>query len=91
MNPPSQFLDEIPEELISEPGQEKTEIAKEAEFVNDNNLETEYVIGQKVVHPRWGIGIILSIRGKKKTELKISFQEGKTRTLLAEFAPIQKV
>lgn len=91
MNPPSQFLDEIPEELISEPGQEKTEIAKEAEFVNDNNLETEYVIGQKVVHPRWGIGIIISIRGKKKTELKISFQEGKTRTLLAEFAPIQKV
>ena len=64
---------------------------KEEEMINDDNSGTEYVIGQKVVHPRWGIGIILSIRGKSKTELKISFEEGKTRTLLAEFAPIQKV
>ena len=91
INPPSQFLEEIPEELLVDPKKEKTDIAKEAKLVNDNNSATEYVIGQKIVHPRWGIGIILSIRGKENTELKISFQEGKTRTLLAEFAPIQKV
>ncbi|ADQ15254.1 DNA helicase PcrA [Halanaerobium hydrogeniformans] len=91
INPPSQFLEEIPEELLIDPKKEKTDIAKEAKLVNDNNSATEYVIGQKIVHPRWGIGIILSIRGKENTELKISFQQGKTRTLLAEFAPIQKV
>lgn len=91
MNPPSQFLDEIPEQLIKDSDRRRSSIEKEAEMIEDNNSETEYVIGQKIVHPRWGIGIILSIRGKKNTELKISFQEGKTRTLLAEFAPIQKV
>ena len=91
MNPPSQFLDEIPEQLINDSDRRRSSIEEEAEMINDDNSETDYVIGQKIVHPRWGIGIILSIRGKKNTELKISFQEGKTRTLLAEFAPIQKV
>jgi len=91
MNPPSQFIEEIPDNLISGAEEDRSSIAEEAELINDDNSETEYVIGQKIVHPRWGIGIILSVRGQKNTELKISFQQGKTRTLLAEFAPIQKV
>ena len=67
------------------------EILEEEAMINDNNRGTEYAIGQKIVHPRWGIGIILSIRGDKNPELKIAFEKGKTRNLLAEYAPIQKV
>lgn len=91
MNPMSQFIEEIPMELLAGAEDTLSERAKEPEMINDNNSETSYAIGQKIVHPRWGIGIILSIRGDDNPELKIAFEEGKTRNLLAEFAPIQKV
>ena len=91
MNPPSQFIDEIPAELLAGAEDTRSDMAKEESMINDDNSGTDYAIGQKIVHPRWGIGIILSIRGDNNPELKIAFEEGKTRNLLAEFAPIQKV
>ncbi|MGM0602203.1 MAG: DNA helicase PcrA [Bacillota bacterium] len=91
MNPPSQFLQEIPSELIKSEENKKTEVEAKEDNYTAKNPPTEYVIGQKIVHPRWGIGIVISIKEKKGTELKISFHNGGTRTLLAEYAPIQKV
>ena len=91
MNPPSQFIEEIPAELLSGAEDNRSEMAKEEELIHSDNSGTNYAIGQKIVHPRWGIGTILSIRGEENPELKIAFEEGKTRNLLAEYAPIQKV
>ncbi len=91
MNPPSQFIQEIPAELLSGAADTRSEMAKEEELIHSDNSGTDYAIGQKIVHPRWGIGTILSIRGDKNPELKIAFEQGKTRNLLAEYAPIQKV
>ncbi|RAK07117.1 DNA helicase-2/ATP-dependent DNA helicase PcrA [Halanaerobium saccharolyticum] len=91
MNPPSQFIEEIPAELLSGAADTRSEMAREEEMIHSDNSGTNYAIGQKIVHPRWGIGTILSIRGDKNPELKIAFEQGKTRNLLAEYAPIQKV
>lgn len=91
MNPPSQFIDEIPVELLAGAADTRSDMAKEESMIKNDNSGTDYAIGQKIVHPRWGIGIVLSIRGDNNPELKIAFEEGKTRNLLAEFAPIQKV
>jgi len=91
MNPPSQFIEEIPKELLSGAEDTRTAMAKEEEMIHSDNSGTDYAIGQKIVHPRWGIGTILSIRGDDNPELKIAFEGGKTRNLLAEYAPIQKV
>jgi len=91
MNPPSQFIEEIPEELLAGTADKRSEMAEEEKLIHSDNSGTEYAIGQRIVHPRWGIGTILSIRGDKNPELKIAFEQGKTRNLLAEFAPIQKV
>ncbi len=91
LNPPSQFIEEIPKELLDGATDTRSDMAKEEAMINDDNSGTDYAIGQKIVHPRWGIGIILSIRGDNNPELKIAFEHGKTRNLLAEFAPIQKV
>jgi DNA helicase-2/ATP-dependent DNA helicase PcrA len=91
MNPPSQFIEEIPEELLTGTADKRSEMAEEEKLIHSDNSGTEYAIGQRIVHPRWGIGTILSIRGDKNPELKIAFEQGKTRNLLAEFAPIQKV
>lgn len=51
----------------------------------------KYKVGQKVVHPKWGIGTITEINNEKSLEIKIKFDRGKARKLLAEYAPIQKV
>jgi DNA helicase-2/ATP-dependent DNA helicase PcrA len=91
MNPPSQFIEEIPKELLAGAEDTRTAMAKEEEMIHSDNSGTDYAIGQKIVHPRWGIGTILSIRGDDNPELKIAFEGGKTRNLLAEYAPIQKV
>ncbi|RCW49215.1 MULTISPECIES: DNA helicase PcrA [unclassified Halanaerobium] len=91
MNPPSQFLAEIPSELLKTGEDQKTDIEDKKENYTAKNPPAEYVIGQKIVHPRWGIGIVISIKENKGTELKISFHNGGIRTLLAEYAPIQKV
>ncbi len=91
MNPPSQFIEEIPTELLSGAEDTRSDMAKEEEMIHSDNSGTDYAIGQKIVHPRWGIGTILSIRGDQNPELKIAFEQGKTRNLLAEYAPIQKV
>lgn len=91
MNPPSQFIEEIPKELLAGAEDTRSAMAKEEDFIHSDNSGTNYAIGQKIVHPRWGIGTILSIRGDDNPELKIAFEGGKTRNLLAEYAPIQKV
>ncbi|ADO77720.1 DNA helicase PcrA [Halanaerobium praevalens] len=91
MNPPSQFISEIPVKLLAGQPDIRSELAAEEELIESNNSATSYAIGQKIVHPRWGIGVVLSIRGEENPELKIAFEEGKTRNLLAEYAPIQKV
>lgn len=90
MNPPSQFIEEIPDELLTgnlSAGSDE----QEEELFEESSSASNYSVGQKVVHPRWGIGTILSIKGDKNIELKITFDGGKTRNLLAEYAPIQKV
>ncbi|SFL38767.1 DNA helicase PcrA [Halanaerobium salsuginis] len=93
INPPSQFLDEIPSDLIKDETAFAAEIfAEEAEPASPQaKTSSSYNVGQKIVHPRWGIGVILAVKGEANPELKIAFEEGKTRNLLAEFAPIQKV
>ncbi|SFB62820.1 hypothetical protein SAMN05216312_1239 [Cohnella sp. OV330] len=51
-----------------------------------------YTVGEKVIHAKWGVGIIESIHGSgKNQEIRINFPQpaGKKR-LLAYFAPLQK-
>ncbi len=87
--PPSSFLDEIPEELFVDREE------KEEKVVNNNAKDSstvkKYKLGQKIVHPRWGIGTIIDLKDNKGLEITIDFGEGNNRTLLAEFAPIQRV
>ena len=90
MNPPSQFIEEIPDELLTGNLFDDSD-EEEEELFEESSSTSNYSVGQKVVHPRWGIGTILSIKGDKNIELKIAFDGGKTRNLLAEYAPIQKV
>ena len=48
-------------------------------------------MGEKVYHPKWGIGTIVSVEDDHGLVLKIEFSDKKVRRLMAEYAPIKRV
>lgn len=106
MNPPSQFLDEIPKKFIK--------YANENKKINDNDVididfsdekkkeknvidrsrssKNKYKVGKEIVHPKFGIGEIIEVFDDEgRIELTIRFKDGKKKRLLAKYAPIQLV
>ncbi|MFZ5642110.1 MAG: DNA helicase PcrA [Bacillota bacterium] len=52
----------------------------------------DYNEGDSVRHKKWGVGTILSVRGKGETaELSIDFPGLGTKILMARYAPLEKV
>jgi DNA helicase-2/ATP-dependent DNA helicase PcrA len=86
-NPPSRFLKEIPEGLVSLMGSTPVEGPV---YPDLRRAGAEWQVGQEIVHDRWGTGVITSLSGKgEKTEATIWFaDEGEKRLLLA-YAPIK--
>ena len=106
MNPPSQFLDEIPEKYLKVDGENKIEndinnidfgFSSEAGNEEDSidrsrSSGSKYKIGKEIVHPKFGIGEIIEVfNDEGRRELTIKFKDGKKRRLLAKYAPIQLV
>ncbi len=99
--PPSQFLKDIPDNLfegssIEEDGELDLDFGDFNDFdeLDKNNVKPakpKYEVGQKVYHPKWGVGSIIDIEDERGLQLKIKFSSGKPKKLLAEFAPIKKV
>ena len=100
INPPSQFLDEIPADLLEEEGNPLDSkviniLDNEKDKQDDSdtvasNKGSKYSKGQQVVHPKWGKGKIVEVhREEGRTELKIDFGDSNMRTLMAKYAPIQ--
>ncbi|MFW5986340.1 MAG: ATP-dependent helicase [Halanaerobiales bacterium] len=85
--PPSRFLDEIPDQLFGVKSPEKKE-TRETETSPPSSAR--YRPGQKVVHPRWGVGEIQEVKDNRGLELLIDFGGGNLRNLLAEYAPLQR-
>lgn len=82
-NPPSRFLQEIPPELLFEPRGVVKAIAQPALRVNTPGFR----LGQRVEHPKFGEGVILSIQGEgNKARLDIRFKLVGTKCLMLEFA-----
>ena len=91
MRPPSTFLEEIPRELVEgrkaeEPKQKvvelkvKTSVENFNPFKNKGNIDCNYKIGEKVVHKKFGNGVVKDIEEKAIT---IRFSEGDKKILLA--------
>lgn len=106
VNPPSRFLQEIPSHLLAESGEDFKETGDRQDYgkttegeannevldkMSSNGNNYNYRVGQRVLHPKWGVGKIIEIRDNNGLELKIKFPRGKSRTLLAEYAPLQRV
>lgn len=95
MNPKSRFLEEIPVELTT--GQtvgRKLVSAPVGTKVIDKpkSSNTCYLLGDRVRHNKWGEGVIVKVKGEGlQAELSVAFPEQGIKTLMAQYAPLEKV
>ena len=90
MRPPSRFIEEIPVELIEMEGtklERKTEKVKTSGIENfnpfkiNNEVEGAYLPGDKVIHKKFGQGLIKDVEEGKR--IVIRFREGEKKIPLA--------
>lgn len=85
-NPASQFLKEIPEELIEVP---RRMAAPDRALSQKSHAVTDLETGEKVRHPRFGWGTVVAARGQgADLEVTIAFPGGGVRSFLARFAQL---
>lgn len=103
INTPSRFLREIPDHLkvhLSYRSGSSKDFGKTVSSNNTRNmgsvsnpkLSSEYVLGEKVQHSKFGIGTIVSIIGEgSNKQIKIAFDQAGIRTFMADLAPLKKL
>ena len=92
-NPPSRFLKEIPEGLVEKAGKRKRKPKFESAQAPASTVsESDITAGSRVLHDRWGEGIVTKIVGEgDKAEAWISFADEGTKRLLLAWAPLQTI
>lgn len=98
-NLPSRFIEEIPSHLLNRPNKPrmaaKTAWGTAGKPAADNKKTMpvgDYQLGDKVQHKKWGVGVIVAIKGEgKDAELTVTFPEQGIKKLMVEYAPLQKV
>lgn len=108
MNSPSRFIAEIPEELVEQGQEQQPRrspferrlqqatMQRKANFrtktTSTGGDEIAWQVGDKAEHGKWGIGTVVSVKGKgEDIELDIAFLSPiGIKRLLAKFAPIKK-
>ncbi len=85
-NPPSRFLDEIPEEM-KEPVRANSARGRGAVSV----VTGAFRAGERVRHPRFGWGTVVAQRGAgEDLEVTVAFPGGGVRSLLARYAQLER-
>jgi DNA helicase-2/ATP-dependent DNA helicase PcrA len=50
-----------------------------------------FVLGDKVKHSKWGVGVIVGIQGEgMNAEFKVAFPDQGIKLLLAKYAPLER-
>ncbi len=99
-NPPSRFLDEIPESVIqwrnkpisSTFARRSTYAAPPARATGKTNVSIELVVGERVSHDTFGLGTVVSLSGEgDRAEATINFGSYGEKRLLLRYAPVEKL
>ena len=103
-NPPSRFLDEIPEEVIEWRNEGRSSLSPS--FVTRSRVTTtpppratgkksvamELVVGERVSHDTFGLGTVVAVAGAgDKAEATINFGQYGEKRLLLRYAPVEKL
>lgn len=97
-NKPSRFIGEIPPELINDLSKRRSaqastrSMAAQTSIKPKNTAEIErFNIGDKVEHTKWGVGIVISVKGSgDDLEYNVAFPAQGIKTLIAKYAPIKR-
>jgi DNA helicase-2/ATP-dependent DNA helicase PcrA len=103
-NPPSRFLDEIPEEVIEWRNEGRASLSPS--FVTRTRVATtpppratgkksvamELAVGERVSHDTFGLGTVVAVAGAgDKAEATINFGQYGEKRLLLRYAPVEKL
>jgi len=103
-NPPSRFLDEIPEDVIEWRNDSSTSVSPS--LIKRSRTATapppratgkkisaiELHIGERVSHDTFGLGVVVSVAGEgDKAEATIKFGQYGEKRLLLRYAPVEKL
>ena len=95
---PSRFIGEIPEKLIQDV-RIKTHISRPvsvrralSSFVDDIPNDCGLRLGQRVMHPSFGEGVVLSYEGRgESSRVQVKFADAGVKWLIAAFAKLEAV
>jgi DNA helicase-2/ATP-dependent DNA helicase PcrA len=95
---PSRFIGEIPEKLIQDV-RVKTQISRPvsvrravSSFVDDVPNEFNLKLGQRVMHPKFGEGVVLSFEGRgDNSRVQVKFADAGAKWLVAAYARLEAV
>ena len=99
-NPPSRFLDEIPESVIewrnkpisSTFARRTTYAAPPPRATGKKSVSIELVVGERVSHDTFGLGAVVSLSGEgDRAEATIDFGSYGEKRLLLRYAPVEKL
>ncbi|CAB4705735.1 unannotated protein [freshwater metagenome] len=103
-NPPSRFLDEIPEDVIEWRNESSTSLspsllkrprtatAPPPRATGKKITSIELAIGDRVSHDTFGLGSVVAVAGEgEKAEATIKFGEYGEKRLLLRYAPVEKL
>ena len=91
-NPPSRFLSEIPENLVTM-APKRTRKSQESFSTSPGSTVSadEIGVGDRIVHGKWGTGVVEEITGTgDRAEAWVVFDESGRKRLLLAWAPMQK-
>ena len=99
MNPRSRFLEEIPIELTAGQKPLKKPVTSGAGVSSGSTAGTRpaaspetFLLGDRVRHRKWGEGVVVKVKGEGgDAELTVAFPAQGLKTLIAQFAPLEKV
>jgi len=103
-NPPSRFLDEIPEDVIVWRNQSSdsliSSMTKKTRFASapppratgKKSMAMELAVGERVSHDTFGLGTVVAVAGAgDKAEATINFGQDGEKRLLLRYAPVEKL
>jgi DNA helicase-2/ATP-dependent DNA helicase PcrA len=102
-NPPSRFLDEIPEDVIEWRNQGKssspsfvtrtrTSTTPPPRATGKKSVAMELAVGERVSHDTFGLGTVVAVAGAgDKAEATINFGQYGEKRLLLRYAPVEKL
>lgn len=93
LNPPSRFLQEIPENCFERLGSVKAGYRKQVSRNHTSSHISDWQAGDRVQHHKWGTGTVVKVQGSgEEVELNVAFSAPiGVKKLLARYAPIEKL